>query len=130
MEKELIRKISRTVDETDGVDKNYIVVMSSEADSVSYPSSAGEGKVVGIVYDDAADGEPVEIVSEGIEEVYCDMAVDRGDYLKASATAGKVTKADNTTSAETEICGMAEETISEAGLVLMNLRYNGTTRTI
>lgn len=130
MEKKLIRTVSRTVDETNGVDKNYIVVMSSESDSVSYQSSAGEGKVVGIVYDDADDGKPVEIVTEGIEEVYCDMAVNRGDYLMASATAGKVTKAENATAAETEICGMSEETIPEAGLVLMNLSYNGTTRTV
>lgn len=123
---------SRTVNQTDGVVANRVVVIDTEVDSVKYPSGVGAGKVTGVTIKDADDDEAVELADgNSIVYVETDMAVTRGGYAMVADDEGRVTPAEHVTPEEnTEIIGIFEETTPDAGLALLDMTLNGTVRTV
>lgn len=108
--------------------KNRLVKMTTANDTVTY-ATAGDGKVIGVSNDGVTTGQDLEVVTDGIVEVYTTEAVTRGDYAMAAAN-GQASVASHATAEATEIVGIFEETTSDAGLAFLNLKHNGLYRTV
>lgn len=108
--------------------KNRLVKRTTAADTVTY-ATAGDGKILGVSNDGVTTGLPLEVITEGIVYVYATEAVTRGDYAMAAAS-GQASVASHATAEATEIVGIFEETTSDAGLALLNLKANGLYRTV
>lgn len=130
------RIVDRASKNADGAIYPNRVVTYGSADGEVKAASAGDDNLIGVSQgkDDnttvIADGAELEIVTEGNVYIDCTEAVDQGDDLMVTGSAGQVCKAEHATAEDTYIAATAEETITDAGLVLASLRKKNHIRSI
>jgi len=110
-----------------------VVLDESYASSVEYGSGAGVDGFIGVVvYDEIADGKEgsIQVSGRATADAVTGTAISIGDYVKIGDTAGRVTKADQTTPSATYVIGRAETATTGAAGERVNFNIRPEYRSI
>lgn len=91
----------------------YIVQLASTAGQVKLATS-GTSKIIGVVQNDPAAGQPVELAYAGVFKVAGETSVAIGDFVTASSTG----RAKTTTTGGNTVIGKALDATSTAGDII------------